>query len=150
MTRSMLVALSLAGCASARGGDRAPQAPVSIAAVTEVCDILRRDPLSPAATREALGRSALPAVRAARVPAAAGAAEPNIVELDLPAAVPLAAFERAYGAGSEGVQLHLGEPIEWVYYTRAPTQPRVTCAIIARLAGDGSVRFVTVRRDRHG
>src|SRR5262245_61863711 len=134
MTRAMLFTLALAGCASGRGRDRDSKPPVSIAAVTEVCDILRRDPLSPAATREALGRSALPTVRAARVTAAAGAAEPNIVELDLPAAVPLAAFERAYGAGSESVRIHLGEPIEWVYNPPASAQPRVTCAIIARLA----------------
>jgi hypothetical protein len=146
MHRATLMAL--VACASGRQG-RQPEKPVDeLAAVTEVCQILTRDPLSPVAAREALGRSASPAVRAARVIDAVGGAAPNVVELELPRAVPLAAFDQAFGAGEPSVQLHLGDPLEWAYSSKALAQQHVTCAIFARVADDG-VRFVTVRRDRH-
>jgi hypothetical protein len=86
--------------------------------------------------------------RAARVIDAVGGAAPNVVELELARAVPLAAFDQAFGAGEPSVQLHLGDPVEWAYSSKALAQQHVTCAIFARVADDG-VRFVTVRRDRH-
>jgi hypothetical protein len=118
----------------------------TISALSEVCEILTRDPLSPAAARDALGHSGAAWVRAARVVAAEGDPAPNHVELDLPAPLSQDAFERAFGAGREAPMLHPDSPTEVLYYPAAPAERHHTCAIIARVGTDG-VRAVAVRRD---
>ncbi|HEX8110766.1 MAG TPA: hypothetical protein VF516_23705 [Kofleriaceae bacterium] len=94
--RTFLIALVAAGCASGARVDNQPASTVrdpmdTISTLKEVCEVLTRDPLSPAAAREALGRSGAAWVRAGRVIAAVDAPEPNHVELDLPAPVALEA-----------------------------------------------------------
>ena len=117
-----------------------------IRALTEVCEILTRDSLSPAAARDALGRSGVAWVRSARVVAAEGGSEPNHVELELPAPIPQDALERAFGARREAPMLHPDSPTEVLYYPAAPAERHHTCAIIARVGADG-VRTLAVRRD---
>jgi hypothetical protein len=146
---ALLIILALLGCASRRQGREHEQEKLpmnEISALKEVCEILTRDPLSPATARDALSRSTSVSVRAARVVDVLGGAEPSHVELDLPTPLPLAELDRAFGAGREGTLLHPESPIEWMYYPAAPADRRHTCAIIARVVADG-VRFVTVRRD---
>lgn len=118
----------------------------TISTLNEVCEVLTRDPLSPAAAREALGRSGAAWVRAGRVIAAADAVEPNHVELDLPAPVALETFDRAFGDGHPAPRLHPRDATEVLYYPAAADGRKHTCAIIARVSADG-VRAVAVRRD---
>jgi hypothetical protein len=150
-TRAFLIALVAAGCASGARVDNQPASTVrepmdTISTLKELCEVLTRDPLSPAAAREALGRSGAAWVRAGRVIAAADATEPNHVELDLPALVALEAFDHAFGEGHPAPQLHPGDPAEVLYYPAAPDGRQHSCAIIARVGTDG-VRAVAVRRD---
>ena len=118
----------------------------TISALNEVCEILTRDPLSPAAARDALSHSGAAWVRTARVVAADGGDEPNHVELELPAPLARDALEQAFGVGREAPMLHPESPTEVLYYPAAPAGRHHTCAIIARVGGDG-VRTVAVRRD---
>jgi hypothetical protein len=150
MTRPTLITLTLGACASSPHGreHELENVPMSISPVAEICEILTREPLTPDAAREALGRSGSPVVRAARVFDAVDRTEPNVIELELPDAVPLATFEHAFGRGDESVRIHLGDPVEWVYAPPSPAGRRHRCAIIARVADDG-VRVVIVRRDPH-
>jgi hypothetical protein len=150
-TRAFLIALVAAGCASGTRVDNQPASTVrepmdTISTLNEVCEVLTRDPLSPAAAREALGRSGAAWVRAGRVIAATDAPEPNHVELDLPAPVALEAFDRAFGEAHPAPRLHPGDAAEVLYYPAAPDGRQHTCAIIARVGADG-VRAVAVRRD---
>lgn len=149
--RVALSALVIVACASGtRGSEDKTDKPRGdmdpISALSEVCEILTRDTLSPAAAREALGRSGAAWVRAARVVAAEGDTEPDHVELELPAPLPRDALEHAFGAGREAPMLHPGSPTEVLYYPAAPAARRHTCAIIARIGAEG-VRAVAVRRD---
>jgi hypothetical protein len=150
-TRAFLIALVAAGCASGARVDNQPASTVrepmdTISTLNEVCEVLTREPLSPAAAREAIGRSSAAWVRAGRVIAAADAPEPNHVELDLPAPVALEAFEHAFGEGHPAPRLHPGDAAEVLYYPAAPEGRQHSCAIIARVGADG-VRAVAVRRD---
>ena len=150
-TRVFLIALVAAGCASGARVDNQPASTVrepmdTISTLKEVCEVLTRDPLSPAAAREALGRSGAAWVRAGRVIAAVDAPEPNHVELDLPAPVALEAFDHAFGEGHPAPQLHPGDAAEVLYYPADPDGRQHSCAIIARVGSDG-VRAVAVRRD---
>ena len=149
--RAALIALVVIGCASGtRGSKHKTEEPRgdmdTISALTEVCEVLTRDRLSPAAARDALGRSGAAWVRTARMVAAEGDREPNHVEIDLPAPVPRETFEQAFGAGREAPMLHPGSPTEVLYYPAAPAERHHTCAIIARVGADG-VHAVAVRRD---
>jgi hypothetical protein len=149
--RAFLIALAAAGCTSGARVDQPPASTVrepmdTISTLKEVCDLLTRDPLSPAAAREALGRSGTAWVRAGRVIAAADAPEPNHVELDLPSPIALEALARAFGDGHPAPRLHPGDAAEVLYYPAAPDGRQHTCAIIARVGADG-VRAVAVRRD---
>lgn len=149
--RAFLIALVAAGCTSGARVDSPPASTVrepmdTISTLKEVCEILTRDPLSPAAAREALGESGAAWVRAGRVIAAADAPEPNHVELDLPAPVALETFARAFGDGHPAPRLHPGDAAEVLYYPTAPDGRQHACAIIARVGADG-VRAVAVRRD---
>lgn len=151
IARAFLIALAAAGCTSGARVDKQPVSTVrepmdTISTLNEVCEVLTRDPLSPAAAREALGRSGAAWVRAGRVIAAADAPEPNHVELDLPAPVALEAFDRAFGDGHPAPRLHPGDTAEVLYYPAAADDRQHTCAIIARVGADG-VRAVAVRRD---
>ena len=70
ITRAFLIALVAAGCASGARVDNQPASTVrepmdTISALNEVCEVLTRDPLSPTAAREALGRSGVAWVRTA-------------------------------------------------------------------------------------
>jgi len=149
--RAALIAIVMVACASgARGNEHKTDEPRgnmdTISALNEVCEILTRDMLSPAAAREALGRSGAAWVRTARVIAAEGDTEPNHVELDLPAPLSRNVLEQAFGAGREAPMLHPDSPTEVLYYPAAPAERHHTCAIIARVGADG-VRAVAVRRD---
>lgn len=148
--RAFLFALT-AACACGARVDKQPASTVrepmdTISTLNEVCEVLTRDPLTPAETREALGRSSAAWVRAARVIAAADATEPNHVELDLPAPVALDAFDHAFGDGHPAPRLHPGDLAEVLYYPASADGRQHTCAIIARAGADG-VRAVAVRRD---
>jgi len=118
----------------------------TIGTLREVCEVLTRDRLSPAAAREALGQSSTAWVRAGRVIADAGATEPNHVEFELPSAITMDALAHAFGEGHPAPRLHPQDPPEVLYYP-APLEGRQhACALIARLAGDGA-RTIFVRRD---
>lgn len=108
--------------------------------------MLTRDPLSPAAARDALGHSGAAWLHTARVVAAQDDTEPNHVEITLPAPIPQDAFEHAFGAGREAPMLHPDSPTEVLYYPAVPAERHHTCAIIARIDADG-IRTVAVRRD---
>lgn len=146
----ILIVLTASACACGGqvdkqpGTQRGPMDPIS--ALKEVCDVLTRDPLSPVAARDALGRSSVAWVRAGRVVAAADASEPNHVELELPAPVSLDALAQAFGEGHPAPRLHPGESAEVLFYPAAIDGRQHTCAIIARTGADG-VRAVSVRRD---
>jgi hypothetical protein len=104
--RAFLLALAAAGCACSARVDKQPASTVrepmdTISTLNEVCEVLTRDPLTPAAAREALGRSSAAWVRAGRVIAAADATEPNHVELELPAPVALALLSHHHGRKSQ-------------------------------------------------
>ncbi len=149
--RAALIAVVIVACASGtRGNEHKPDEPRgnmdTINALNEVCEILTRDTLSPAAARDALGHSGTAWVRTARVVAAEGDSEPNHVELDLPAPLPRNALEQAFGAGREAPMLHPDSPTEVLYYPTASAERHHTCAIIARISADG-VHAVAVRRD---
>lgn len=149
--RTLLIAIAAAGCASGARVDPSPASTVrdpmdTISTLKEVCELLTRDPLSPATAREALGRSDAAWVRAGRVIAAADAPEPNHVELDLPAPIALEAFARAFGDGHPAPRLHPGDAAAVLFYPAAPDDRQHTCAIIAQVGADG-VRAVAVRRD---
>jgi hypothetical protein len=151
IARAFLVALAAAGCASGARVDKQPASTVrepmdTISALNEVCEVLTRDPLSPAAAREGLSQSGAAWVRAGRVIAAVDASEPNHVELDLPAPVALEMFDRAFGDGHPAPRLHPGDTAEVLYYPAAVTGRQYACAIIARVGADG-VRAVAVRCD---
>lgn len=149
--RAIPIVLAMIACTSgARGNEHKMGKPRGdmepIEALNEVCEILTRDPLSPAAARDALGRASAAWVRSARVVAAEGDTEPNHVELELPAPLSQDALERAFGEGHEAPMLHPDSPTEVLFYPAAPPERRHTCAIIARVGTDG-VRAVAVRRD---
>lgn len=118
----------------------------TIRALEEVCDVLTRDALTPAAARDALSRSSAEWVRGGEVVAAHDASEPNHVELRLPAPVALDAFEQAFGDGHPAPPLHPGSTTDVLYYPTATADRTHSCAIIARLSEAG-VRTVAVRRD---
>jgi hypothetical protein len=149
--RIVVIALTAAGCACGTPVDKQPASPVrepmdTISTLKEVCEVLTRDSLSPAAAREALGRSGTEWVRSGRVIAAADAREPNHVELELPAPVALAAFDQAFGGGHPAPRLHPEASAEVLYYPTGIDDRQHTCAVIARVGADG-VRVVAVRRD---
>jgi hypothetical protein len=149
--RRTLIALVMVACAS--GTQRSPHKMDesrgdmdTFSALKKVCDIMTRDPLSPAAARDALGRSTAAWLRTARVVAAEGDAEPNHVGITLPSPLPQDAFEHAFGPGREAPMLHPDSPTEVLYYPEVPTDRHHTCAVIARLEADG-IRDIAVRRD---
>ena len=149
--RAAVIAVVMAACASgtqhsARKMDDPRGNMDTISALKEVCEILTRDPLSPAAARDALGRSTAVWLRTARVVAAENDAEPNHVELTLPSPLPQDAFEHAFGPGREAPMLHPDSPTEVLYYPAVPTDRQHTCAVITRIEADG-IRAVAVRRD---
>lgn len=146
-----LIALVMVACAS--GTQRSPHEMDehrgdmdTISALKEVCDIMTRDPLSPAAARDALSRSTASWLRTARVVAAENDAEPNHVEIALPSPLPQGAFEHAFGPGREAPMLHPDSPTEVLFYPATPSDRQHTCAVIARVDADG-IRAVAVRRD---
>lgn len=118
----------------------------SITALKEVCELLTRDALSPAAAREGLRASEVAWVRAGRLITDAADAEPNHVELELPAPIEPATLERAFGAGTTAPRLHPESAREVLYYPAPADDRHHSCAIIARVVADG-VRSVAVRRD---
>lgn len=149
--RIIVLALAAACGACSAPVDKQTANPVrkpmdTISTLKEVCEVLSRDSLSPAAARDALGRSGSAWVRAGRVISAADTGEPNHVELELPAPVALDAFDQAFGGGHPAPQLHPGDSAEVLYYPAAVDDRQHTCAIIARVSADG-VRAVAVRRD---
>lgn len=149
--RTILLILGMVACASTtRGNEHKTDEPRgdmdTIGALNEVCEVLTRDPLTPAAAREALAHFTAAWVRSARVIAAEGDVEPNHVELDLPAPLDRSALDHAFGDGHEAPMLHPDSPTEVLYYPAVPAERHHTCAIIARVGADG-VRTIAIRRD---
>jgi hypothetical protein len=149
--RTILLIVGMVACASTtRGNERKTDEPRgdmdTIGALNEICEVLTRNPLTPATAREALARSTVAWVRSARVIAAEGDVEPNHVELDLPVPLDRGALDHAFGVGREAPMLHPDSPTEVLYYPAVRAERRHTCAIIARVGADG-VRAVAIRRD---